>query len=150
MRMYRYAALAAAAGLILAGCSSEAGNQAEDAADNTAAVETDVSFAAGTTMADLNAAGKITIGTKFDQPGFGLLNPTTKVPEGFDVEMGKLIAAKLGIPADGITWTETVSANREAFIQNGQVDLVVATYTINDKRKQVVDFAGPYYEAGQD
>jgi glutamate transport system substrate-binding protein len=151
MRITRHAAVFAALGVVLAGCSSEAGNEAAgDANDSSAAVETDVSFAAGTTMADLNAAGKITIGTKFDQPGFGLLNPTTKEPEGFDVEMGKLVAAKLGIPEDGITWTETVSANREAFIQNGQVDIVVATYTINDARKQVVDFAGPYYEAGQD
>jgi glutamate transport system substrate-binding protein len=151
MRITRHAAALAAIGVVLAGCSSEAGNQAAGkATGSSAAVETDVSFAAGTTMADLNAAGKITVGTKFDQPGFGLLNPTTKKPEGFDVEMGKLIAAKLGIPEDGITWTETVSANREAFIQNGQVDIVVATYTINDARKQVVDFAGPYYEAGQD
>ena len=43
-----------------------------------------------------------------------------------------------------------MSANRESFIQNGQVDIVVATYTINDERKKLVDFAGPYYEAGQD
>ncbi|TFV86840.1 glutamate ABC transporter substrate-binding protein [Blastococcus sp. CT_GayMR16] len=150
MRITRYAALAAAAGLLLAGCASEAGNQAEDAAENTAAVETDVSFDAGTTMARLNEAGAITIGTKFDQPGFGLLNPQTGNPEGFDVEIATLVAAKLGIDAEDITWTETVSANREPFIQNGQVDIVVATYTINDTRKQVVDFAGPYYEAGQD
>jgi glutamate transport system substrate-binding protein len=150
MRITRYAALAAAAGIVLAGCSSEAGNEAQDAAENTAAVETDVSFDAGTTMARLNEAGKITVGTKIDQPGFGLLNPQTNEPEGFDVEIAKLIAAKLGIETDNITWTETVSANREPFIQNGQVDIVVATYTINDTRKQVVDFAGPYYEAGQD
>ena len=150
MRITRYAAVAAAAGLILAGCSSEAGNQAEDSAENTAAVETDVSFDEGTTMARLNEAGKITVGTKIDQPGFGLMNPQTNEPEGFDVEIAKLIAAKLGIEADDITWTETVSANREPFIQNGQADIVVATYTINDKRKEVVDFAGPYYEAGQD
>jgi glutamate transport system substrate-binding protein len=135
---------------VLAGCSSEAGNEAQDATENTAAVETDVSFDAGTTMARLNEAGKITVGTKIDQPGFGLMNPQTNEPEGFDVEIAKLIAAKLGIEADNITWTETVSANREPFIQNGQVDIVVATYTINDTRKQVVDFAGPYYEAGQD
>jgi glutamate transport system substrate-binding protein len=43
-----------------------------------------------------------------------------------------------------------VSANRESFIQNGDVDIVVATYTINDARKQLIDFAGPYYVAGQD
>jgi glutamate transport system substrate-binding protein len=146
-----FAALAAmtTAGLVLAGCSSDAGEQAGDAADNSAAVATDASFDAGTTMAELNEAGAITIGTKYDQPGFGLLNPSG-TPEGFDVEIGKLIAAKLGIPEDGITYVETVSANRESFLQNGQADIVVATYTINDKRKEVVDFAGPYYEAGQD
>jgi glutamate transport system substrate-binding protein len=152
MRITRpFAALAAlaTAGVVLAGCSSEAGNQAEDAADASATVETDASFEAGTTMARLNEAGAITIGTKFDQPGFGLLNPSG-TPEGFDVEIGKIVAAKLGIPEDGIKFVETVSANREPFIQNGQADIVVATYTINDKRKEVVDFAGPYYEAGQD
>ena len=150
MRITRYAASLAAAGLMLAACGgSEAGNQAEEQAENTAEVAEDVEFEAGTTMAELNEAGSITVGTKFDQPGFGLLNPNTETPEGFDVEIGKLIAAKLGIAADKIEWSETVSANREPFIEQGKVDLVIATYTINDKRKQVVDFAGPYYEAGQ-
>jgi glutamate transport system substrate-binding protein len=150
MRITRYAATLAAVGLVLAGCASEAGNQAEDTANTTAAVKTDVSFEAGTTMARLNEAGKITVGTKFDQPGFGLLNPRSGEPEGFDVEVAKIIASELGIPAEDIEWKETVSANRESFIQNGQVDIVAATYTINDARKQLVAFAGPYYTAGQD
>jgi len=106
------------------------------------------SFAADTTMAKLSSAGKIVIGTKFDQPLFGQKGLDGK-PVGFDVEIGKLIAAKLGIPADKIEWVETVSANREQFIKQGKVDMIVATYTINDKRKTEVDFAGPYYEAGQ-
>ena len=135
---------------MLAACGgSEAGNQAEEATDNTAEVQQDVEFEAGTTMAELSEAGSITVGTKFDQPGFGLLNPDG-VPEGFDVEVAKIIAAELGIAAEDIEWVETVSANREPFLQNGQVDMVVATYTINDKRKEVIDFAGPYYVAGQD
>ena len=150
MRITRSAATMAALGLLLAGCASEAGQQAEQAAENTAEVAEDVQFDAGTTMAELSEAGSITVGTKFDQPGFGLLNPQSEQPEGFDVEIAKLVAAKLGIEAGGIEWVETVSANREPFIQNGQVDIVVATYTINDQRKQVVDFAGPYYVAGQD
>jgi glutamate transport system substrate-binding protein len=150
MRITRYAATLAALGLVLTGCASEAGNQAEEAAENTAEVQEDVEFEAGTTMAELNEAGTITVGTKFDQPGFGLFNPTTDTPEGFDVEIAKIIAAELGIAAEDIEWVETVSANREPFIQNGQVDIVVATYTINDARKQLVDFAGPYYQAGQD
>ena len=99
-------------------------------------------------MAELAEAGEITIGTKFDQPLFGLVGPDG-TPVGFDVEIGKIIAAKLGIDADKIKWEETVSANREPFIENGQVDIVIATYTINDERKEVISFAGPYYEAGQ-
>jgi glutamate transport system substrate-binding protein len=107
------------------------------------------SFAEGTTMARLKEAGAVTVGTKFDQPLFGLKNLEGK-PEGFDVEIAKLIAGEMGIPADKVNFIEAVSANREPFIQQDKVDFVVATYTINDKRKEVVDFAGPYYEAGQD
>ncbi len=105
-------------------------------------------FDEGTTMARLADAGKVTVGTKFDQPLFGLLGPDG-TPVGFDVEIAKMIADELGIAPENIDWVETISANREPFIQDGRVDFVVATYTINDDRKQVIDFAGPYYEAGQ-
>ncbi|SNS91748.1 amino acid ABC transporter substrate-binding protein, PAAT family [Geodermatophilus pulveris] len=149
MRITRYAATLGAAGLVLAGCASEAGQQAEQAASEAPEVAQDAEFPAGTTMAELAEAGTITVGTKFDQPGFGLANPQG-VPEGFDVEVAKIVAGELGIAPEDIEWTETVSANRESFIQNGDVDIVVATYTINDARKQLIDFAGPYYVAGQD
>jgi glutamate transport system substrate-binding protein len=149
MRITRYAATLGALGLVLAGCSSEAGQQAEEATSNAPEVAQDVEFPAGSTMARLAEAGTITIGTKFDQPGFGLANPQG-VPEGFDVEVAKIVAGGLGIAPEDIEWKETVSANRESFIQNGDVDIVVATYTINDARKQLIDFAGPYYVAGQD
>jgi glutamate transport system substrate-binding protein len=91
---------------------------------------------------------KLVIGVKADQPGLGLQTGSTY--EGFDIEIAKIIAKGLGVDAGSITWKTTVSANREPFIQQGQVDLVVATYTINDERKQKVNFAGPYYIAGQD
>jgi glutamate transport system substrate-binding protein len=135
-------ALAVSAVIALAGCTDSG------APTPGTEVEEDISFEAGTTMAKLNEAGTITIGTKFDQPLFGLTGPDG--PEGFDVEIGKLIAAKLGIAAESIEWKEAISANREPFIQSGDVDIVIATYTINDDRKKIVSFAGPYYEAGQD
>jgi len=143
---------AAALAMSLAACSSDDGDDSAAATSDPTEDATEASgdFPEGSTMADLSAAGAITIGTKYDQPGFGLLNPATDEPEGFDVEVAKIVADELGISADGITWTETVSANREPFIQEGRVDMVVATYTINDDRKEVVDFAGPYYQAGQD
>jgi glutamate transport system substrate-binding protein len=130
----------AVASIVVSACSTSGASPSPDSGMN---------FEAGTTMAKLHDAGTMTIGTKFDQPLFGLAGPDGK-PVGFDVEIGKLIASKLGIPADKINWVETVSANREPFIQNGQVDIVVATYTINDTRKEVISFAGPYYSAGQD
>jgi glutamate transport system substrate-binding protein len=137
-------ALAAAGALVLSGCASGGG---EAGGGETETPEPAPTFAEGSTMAALAEAGTITIGTKFDQPLFGLNGPNG--PEGFDVEIGKIIASELGISEDNIEWKEAVSANREPFIQNGEVDVVVATYTINDKRKEVVSFAGPYYMAGQ-
>ena len=142
MRLRRITAIAMVAGLSLAaGCSSGGGGTPTPTAE--------VTFAAGTTMAKLKAAQKITIGTKFDQPLFGLKGLDGK-PAGFDVEIGKIIASELGIAADKIEWVETKSAVREEVIEQSKVDLVVATYTINDNRKQRVGFAGPYYVAGQD
>jgi glutamate transport system substrate-binding protein len=91
---------------------------------------------------------KLVIGVKADQPGLGL--QTGSQYEGFDIEVAKIIAKGLGVDANNIEWKTTVSNNREPFIQQGTVDLVIATYTINDERKQKVNFAGPYFIAGQD
>jgi glutamate transport system substrate-binding protein len=106
------------------------------------------SFPAGTTMAKLAAKGEVTVGTKFDQRGFGFKGIGNE-PKGFDVEIAKIIAAGLGVEPDDITWVETVSGVREEVIEQGKVDFVVATYTINDERRKRVSFAGPYYVAGQ-
>ncbi len=133
------------AGLALAFATAACGSDDEggggDVAENP-------KFESGTTMAKLSDAGKMTVGTKFDQPGFGLLNLEDK-PEGFDVEVAKIIAGAMGIGEDDITWKESPSDVREQLIEDGEVDLVAATYTINDERKQRITFAGPYYVAGQ-
>ncbi|WP_327119507.1 glutamate ABC transporter substrate-binding protein [Nocardia sp. NBC_01730] len=92
--------------------------------------------------------GKLTIGIKFDQPGLGLRNKDGSY-SGFDVEVAKYVAGKLGVQPENITWKESPSSQRETLIENGQVDYIVATYSINDQRKEKVDFAGPYYIAGQ-
>ena len=105
-------------------------------------------FEAGSTMAKIADAKKIRVGTKFDQPGFGLKGLSGD-PEGFDVEVAKIIAGALGVEGDGIEWVESPSKVREELIEQGKVDLVAATYTINDKRKEKISFAGPYYIAGQ-
>ncbi len=142
MRFLKTKTIAAAAGLALA--LSACGG--DDGADVEVAESPDVE--SGTTMAELSEAGEITVGTKFDQPGFGLLGLDDK-PEGFDVEVAKIIAGALGISEENITWKEATSDIREQVIEDGEVDMVVATYTINEERAQRITFAGPYYQAGQ-
>jgi glutamate transport system substrate-binding protein len=92
---------------------------------------------------------KLTIGIKFDQPGLGLQTPDGKF-EGFDVEVAKYIAKQLGVEESGITWKQTPSAQRENMLSSGQVDFIVASYSITDTRKEKVSFAGPYFLAHQD
>ena len=127
-------ALTAALALTMTACGGS-----DDDSDVAAPVDTEASFEAGT----------LRVGTKFDQPLFGLRGLSGE-PEGFDVEMAKIVAAKLGIAEGDIEYVEAVSANREPFLQQNRVDMVIATYTINETRDEVVDFAGPYFLAGQD
>ena len=90
----------------------------------------------------------ITIGIKFDQPGLGQQQGNQYA--GFDVEVAKYVAKELGYAEDKITFKESPSAQRETLIESGQVQLVFATYSITDDRKQKVSFGGPYFVAGQD
>ena len=91
---------------------------------------------------------KLIIGVKYDQPGLGV--KTANGVEGFDVDVAKYIAGKLGVKEGDITWKEARSANRETFLQNGTVDMVIATYSITDARKPKVSYGGPYIVTHQD
>ncbi|SDB84330.1 amino acid ABC transporter substrate-binding protein, PAAT family [Raineyella antarctica] len=92
--------------------------------------------------------GNITIGIKYDQPGLGM--QVGNQYQGFDVDVARYVAKELGYADNQITFMETPSAQRETLIQSGQVKLIFATYSITDARKEKVDFAGPYFVAGQD
>ena len=142
MRLTKFTA--AFAGVVLAGSLAACGGDSESEPE----VVSDAEFEAGTTMAELSDAGSMTVGTKFDQPGFGLLG-LEDTPEGFDVEVAKIIAGAMGIAPEDIEWKQASSDIREQVIEDGDVDMVVATYTINEERAERITFAGPYYEAGQ-
>ena len=119
----------AALAMGLAACGSDAGDGGADDASG-------------------GDGGGLKIGIKFDQPGLGLKKGTEYT--GFDVDVATYVAKELGTDAADITWVQAPSAQRETLISTGQVDLVVATYSITDARKEKVSFAGPYFVAGQD
>jgi glutamate transport system substrate-binding protein len=132
----------------LAACGN-AGSSDSDDVDVQVEENAADSFDDGTKMKEMADAGKITIGVKFDQPGIGFKGATDDAPQGFDPEIGKILAGSLGIAPEDITWKETISDNREPFLQKGEVDLVIASYSITDERRKIVGQAGPYYVTGQ-
>ena len=96
-----------------------------------------------------NGRHHLTIGIRFDKPGLSERKLDGRVV-GFDVDVAKFVAAELGVEPRNITWRETAPNTRETDIGSGAVDLVAATYSITDKRRQLVSFAGPYFVTGQD
>jgi glutamate transport system substrate-binding protein len=91
---------------------------------------------------------ELTIGIKFDQPGLGQKTPDGYA--GFDVDVATYVAKELGVDEANIEFVEAKTPERENLIKRGDVDFIVATYSISDERKQEVTFAGPYFIAHQD
>jgi glutamate transport system substrate-binding protein len=92
--------------------------------------------------------GTLTVGIKFDQPGIGLQEGSSYT--GMDVDVAYYIADYLGYSEDQVEFVQSVSSQREDMIENGQVDMIIASYSITDERMERVAFAGPYFVAGQD
>jgi PAS domain S-box-containing protein len=167
MRITRIAAVAAVATLALglAACGKEGtptpqtpgGQSGAPPAQSDACTSSGTTFTAASgvdiagspTFTKIKSAGKVVIGVKFDQPNLGYKDAAGKRC-GFDIEIAQLIASKLGIDPAKIEYKEIASANRETAIKGGEVDYYVGTYSITDKRKADVSFAGPYFVAAQD
>ncbi|MEO3868670.1 glutamate ABC transporter substrate-binding protein [Nonomuraea sp. B12E4] len=107
-------------------------------------------FPAGSTMARIRDRGVLLVGTKFDQPMFGYKEPSSGRIIGFDAEMARMVAKDLTGSERNIRFIETVSRERENFLTQEFVDLVIATYSITAPRARLVGFTDPYYYAGQD
>ncbi|MFB5762331.1 ABC transporter substrate-binding protein [Paenibacillus medicaginis] len=93
--------------------------------------------------------GKLVVGVKSDTKLFGLKNTGTGEIEGFDVDIAKAIAKHILGDESKIELKEVTSKTRIPLLQNGEIDMIVATMTITEERKQQVDFSDVYFEAGQ-
>lgn len=147
------AALGAAALVLTAGACGKEGDPA--GTDNGAAealtyeVASGVDLAGSATFTKMKARGNAIVGVKADQPNLGYKDANGN-RSGFDIEMARMVSAKLGLDPGKIEFKEIPSANRETALGGGEIDYYVGTYSITDKRKKLVGFAGPYFVAGQD
>lgn len=145
----------AIAALALAGCNSgsptspDEGDAGTDEGTAWFQVADDVTLEGSPTFDAMVERGGVIVGVKEDQPGLGYLDVTTGDRTGFDIDTARWIAASLGFGEDDIEFVPIASANREQAIVNGDIDYYVGTYSINDKRKELIDFAGPYFITGQ-
>lgn len=101
------------------------------------------------TIDAIKKRGKLVAGVKFDTNLFGLKNPSTGNVEGFDIDIAKALAKKiLGDPSK-LELKEVTSKTRIPMLQNGEIDIIIATMTITEERKQQVEFSDVYFMAGQ-
>ena len=103
---------------------------------------------APTTNNGASGSGKLTIGIADDEPGVSAKSGNTYA--GFDIETAQYVAGQLGVPSANITWKPVDPGERISALQNGEVDLVIATFSMTADRAKQVSFAGPYFVAHQD
>ena len=105
-----------------------------------AAAPTDESVAA-----DVQAIvdrGVLKVGVKNAVVGFGYEDPLTGEYTGMEIELAKALADKLGVDVE---FTAVTAATRTELLDSGDIDCVLATFTITDERKESWDFTTPYY-----
>ena len=140
--------LVALAVMALALFAAACGDDDDDDAGSSDSPDVEVEeFPADTTMGEIQEAGEINLGVKFDVPPFGFNNPQSGEVEGFDVDLGKYIAARLGVEP---VFREANSDNRIPLLVDGTIDLILSTMTITQERDLEIDYSEPYYVANGD
>ena len=126
---------------LLAGCGSSS-----DDTDDADADETEDSASEETEWADdvqaIIDAGVLKVGVKNAVEGFGYEDPLTGEYSGMEIDLATMIAEYLGVDVE---FTTVTAATRTELLDSGDIDCVLATFTITDERKESWDFTTAYY-----
>jgi ABC-type amino acid transport substrate-binding protein len=96
---------------------------------------------------DVKKRGKMIVGVKTDFPPFGSVDAAgTNV--GFDVDVSHELAKALFGDPNKLELVSVTSGNRIPYLQSGKIDIIVATVTVTDERRKVVEFSDPYFLSG--
>lgn len=109
----------------------------------------DATISANEWASAIKDSGTFRVGSTRTSELFSYLDETDNKVRGFDAGLFELLCAYILGDSEAYELTQVTSDTRESVLQNDQVDAVFATYSINDDRKEVVDFAGPYFTAHQ-
>ena len=96
--------------------------------------------AAQTALDEIVKAKEIKIAIPTDFPPYGFVG-TDLQPQGLDIDMARLIAARLGVKVELLPVS---SANRIAYLQTKKAQLVISTLGKNAEREEVIDFTAAY------
>ncbi|MDR7275870.1 glutamate ABC transporter substrate-binding protein [Catenuloplanes atrovinosus] len=103
----------------------------------------------GSTMAAIHRRGTLIAGVDQNSYRFGFRDPLTGELSGFDIDIARQIAKAIFGDENRIQFRTVTSSTRIDAIRNGEVDLVIATMTMNCERWQQVSFSTEYFTAGQ-
>jgi putative glutamine transport system substrate-binding protein len=103
---------------------------------------------AGGSVDAIKARGVLRVGVKSDVPGFGLQNPETGLYEGMEIEISKLLAKEIFGDPSKVAFTPVTAKTRGPLLDNGDIDFVIATFTVTEERKLTYNFSSIYYIDG--
>lgn len=102
-------------------------------------------IASSTWATKIKQAGTLRLGGTQTSNLFSLLNEKDGKLRGFDAGLAQLITRYILGDGGKVQFTQVTSSTREQVLINGQVDMVLATYSITPARAEKISFAGPYY-----
>jgi polar amino acid transport system substrate-binding protein len=96
-------------------------------------------------LSDIKAKGVLVVGVKADYPPFGFLSPSGE-NIGIEPDLARNVAQRLGVK---VQFVPVVAANRMQFLEQGKIDLMIATMNDTPAREKVIDIVQPdYYASG--
>ncbi len=102
-------------------------------------------LASADALQDIKSKGVLVVGTKADYRPFGFLDPSGKIV-GFEPDLAADVAKRLGVKLELVP---VVAANRMQFLQQGKIDLMIATMSDTPERRKIVQIVEPdYYASG--
>ena len=100
---------------------------------------------ANTQIKEIQDRGVLRVGAKVDVPRFGYLNPATNEMEGLEVDIARAIAKDIIGDENAVSFENITAQTRGPMLDNGEIDVVIATFTITEERKESFNFSRPYF-----